>query len=85
METATFNLIDAINCSGIDNSAWGCSTGIDSTKHHFGTIEDMAIERMFIYVYRDENNESFIPKIVPSLTLPIDEEWGSGAIDIYYI
>ena len=45
----------------------------------------MAIERMFIYVYRDENNESFIPKIVPSLTLPIDEEWGSGAIDIYYI
>lgn len=85
METATYNLIDAINCSGIDNSTWGCSKGIDSTKHHFGTIEDMAIERMFIYVFRDENNESFIPKIAPSLTLPIDEEWGLGSIDIYYI
>lgn len=85
METATFNLIDSINCSGIGNSIWGCSTGVDSTKHHFGTIEDMAIERMFIYVYRDENNESFIPKIVPSLTLRIDEEWGSGSLDIYYI
>lgn len=34
MEQATFNLIDAINCSGIDNSVWGCSQGIESTKHH---------------------------------------------------
>lgn len=85
METATFNLIDSINCSGIDNSIWGCSTGVDSTKRHFGTIEDMVIERMFIYVYRDENNESFIPKTTPSLTLKLEEEWGSGSIDIYYI
>lgn len=77
MEQATFNLIDAINCSGIDNSLWGCSQGIESTKHHFGTIEDMALERMFIYVYRDEDNTSFIPKTTPSLTLTL-EEWGRG-------
>lgn len=85
MEATTFNLIDAINCAGIDNTIWGCSSGIESTKHHFGTIEDMAIERMFIYVYRDENNESFIPKTTPSLTIQLEEEWGSGSIDIYYI
>lgn len=85
MEQATFNLIDAINCSGIDNSVWGCSQGIKSTKHHFGTIEDMALERMFIYVYRDEDNTSFIPKTTPSLTLTLEEEWGSGSLDIYYI
>lgn len=85
METATYILIDAINSSGIDNSLWGCSTGIDSTRRYFGTIENVAIERMFIYVFRDENYESFIPKIVPSLTLHIEQVWGTGVIDIYYI
>lgn len=85
MEQTTFNLIDAINCSGIDNSVWGCLQGIESTKQHFGTIEDMALERMFIYVYRDEENNSFIPKTTPSLTLTLEEEWGSGSLDIYYI
>jgi hypothetical protein len=85
MTQENFNLIDAINCSGIDNSVWGCLSEIESTKQHFGTIDDIAIERMFIYVYRDENNESFIPKTTPSLTLKLEEEWGSGSIDIYYI
>lgn len=81
MKQETFNLFDAINREGIDNSVWGLGSDIKSTKEYFGTDEELAIPGQFVYVYHDKDDSfAFIDKVaMPSMTLHAD----GALVDIY--
>lgn len=84
MTKETFNLIDAINREGIDNSTWGLCQDINDTKAYFGTKESFMLQGQFMYVYKQpDTSMPFIDRtgIKPTYTLTFeDNEW---MIDIY--
>lgn len=56
MTNKTFEILDALNREGFDNSQLGFGRNIDSTAAYLGSDEDICIDYMFAYVYikRDE-------------------------------
>jgi len=93
MTQKTFDLLDALNREGLDNSKMGFARNIDSTAHYLGSDEDTSIAYMFAYVYlRRSEAESLsrLRHIVPNIVLhwsdkhpviPCEEE----LIFIYYL
>ncbi|MCD8302589.1 MAG: hypothetical protein LUC44_06175 [Prevotellaceae bacterium] len=63
MKRLTYEILEAINKSGIDNSLWGLCRDIQSTKDYFGTSVDLRLGGMFIYVYRDEDGGLTVPDL----------------------
>ncbi len=83
MKTAIFNLIDAVNREGIDNSVWGLCRDVQDTAAYFGAVESIKLQGQYLYVYRNhDSNFTFITKETcghPAHTLTIED----GAIDLY--
>ena len=81
MTQETFELINAVQCSGIENHLWGVVENVN-TKEYLGTEEDVNLDGQYLYVYRDENDSvCFISKFTPKYTLTN----GSEQIDLYKI
>lgn len=74
MNEKTFNLIDAVNREGIDNSVCGLGKDIVDTSSYFGTTESIELCGMYLYIYRKEETDySFIDKIQPDFTLRLSD------------
>lgn len=56
MKAAIFNLLDAINRDGLDNSEWGLIEDIESTKEQFGTQIDNNLKGRWLYIYINTDN-----------------------------
>lgn len=81
-----FNLFDAINREGIDNSTWGLCQDIADTQDYFGTKESFALQGQFVYVY--VNPDSLMPfmdrtGIKPTYTLSFEDD--NTTINIYQL
>lgn len=86
MEQATFNLIDAINREGIDNSTWGLCQDIADTQDYFGTKESFALQGQFVYVYvAPDSLMPFMDRtgIKPTYTLSFEDD--NTTINIYQL
>lgn len=93
MTQKTFDLLDALNRAGLDNSQTGFAQDIDSTAYYFGADENIAVKHQFVYIYVKEDEleslpflESFTPDIVLHWSnkhpvIPCEEE----LIFIYYL
>lgn len=93
MTQKTFDLLDALNREGFDNSQMGFAQNIDSTAHYLGSDEDICINYQFAYVYlKHDEAESLkrVRHIVPDIVLhwsnkhpviPCEEE----LVFIYYL
>lgn len=86
MEQSIFNLFDAINREGIDNSTWGLCQDIADTQDYFGTFESISLHGQFVYVYREKDESfSFIKESKcgkPTYTLSVAE---NEFIDLYQL
>lgn len=53
MKQDIFNLLDAINKEGLDNSQWGLCEDVENTRLYFGTEEEESLQGQYVFVYRD--------------------------------
>lgn len=86
MEQSIFNLFDAINREGIDNSTWGLCQDIANTREYFGTHEAIALQGQFVFLYRQPDQTfAFIDKsgANPVFVLPLIHD--DGAIEFYQL
>ncbi len=51
MDKNTFELIDAINREGIDNSQWALCEDIEDTALYFGTEESVPLDGRYVCIY----------------------------------
>lgn len=89
MSDKTFNLIDAINRCGIDNSQWGVCENVPDTSIKFGTKSILiSLEGRWIYAYTDDEGVNPIsewsPKVVPDLVMDLDEPCDPKAKVVFY-
>jgi hypothetical protein len=85
MDTRAFDLFDAINREGLDNSHWGVGQEVSSTKDYFGSIEDLKLKGQFVYVYRSHEDRYwfFVDRLLePDFILSNGID---GFIDIYLV
>lgn len=84
MEQSIFNLFDAINREGIDNSTWGLCQDIADTQAYFGSKESFALQGQFVYVSPD-SSMPFMDRtgIKPTYTLPLEDN--NTTINIYQL
>lgn len=85
MELRAFDLFDAINREGLDNSHWGLGKDIPSTKEYFGSYENLKIKGQFVYVYRGFEDRYWF--LIDRLLEPdfILSNGQDGYIDIYLV
>lgn len=57
-----FQLFDAINRSGIDNSQWGVCEDVEDSRAEFGTIGVFRLQGKWLYIYTDEDGDNPIGK-----------------------
>ena len=60
MKENIFQLLNKINEEGLDNSQWGVTEDIFSTKGHFGTREDIDLEGKWLYVHANEDSWEWV-------------------------
>lgn len=81
MTKETFELINAVQCSGIESHLWGVVENVN-TKEYLGTEESVDLDGQYLYVYRDESDDfCFISMFTPKYTLTN----GVERIDLYKI
>ena len=51
MNARAFEVIDAINREGLDNSNWGLCQDVEDTSWHFGIEESRELKGTYAYVY----------------------------------
>ena len=86
MEQPIFNLFDAINREGIDNSTWGLCQDIADTQAYFGSKESFALQGQFVYVYVSPvSSMPFMDRtgIKPTYTLSLEDN--KTIINIYQL
>lgn len=86
MEQPIFNLFDAINREGIDNSAWGLCQDIADTQAYFGSKESFALQGQFVYVYvSPDSSMPFMDRtgVKPTYTLSLEDN--NTIINIYQL
>lgn len=86
MEQPIFNLFDAINREGIDNSTWGLCQDIADTQAYFGSKESFALQGQFVYVYvSPDSSMPFMDRegIKPTYTLSLEDN--NTIINIYQL
>lgn len=82
MTQKILDLIDEINCEGIDNSMWGVTKVDDwDIVELFGATYHKIVPQ-HIFVYREHGDSNPIKAISPDLTFTAE---GGCVIDLYYI
>lgn len=68
MTRKEFDLLDAINSEGLDNSEWGIYMGYaTNSKNLFGTKDDFVLEQgsMYIVIWlKQDNPYSFVSRVI---------------------
>jgi len=88
MTDKTFDLLDALNREGFDNSQLGFAQNIESIATHFACIDDMCIKSKFVYIYvenKDLDSLSFIRNFPPHLILTLQMEPNDEKVLIYLL
>jgi len=80
MTQKEIEIINAINCNGLDNMYWGIGKACD-IYGQYGACDHSEVPA-HIYIYRDEDEGSIFGLIEPDFTLL--DRFGS-IIDLYYI
>lgn len=86
MEQPIFNLFDAINREGIDNSTWGLCQDIADTQAYFGSKESFALQGQFVYVYvSPDSSMPFMDRTGNKPTYTLSLEDNNTIINIYQL
>ncbi len=76
MTKETFELIEAINREGIDNSQWALCEDIEDTALYFGSEESIPLDGQYICIYRERDTVfSFISLCAKKPDLTIRQVW----------
>ncbi len=76
MTKETFELFEAINREGLDNSQWGLCEDIEDTALYFGTEESVSLEGRHIFIYREQDTVfSFVSLCAKKPDLTIHLVW----------
>lgn len=71
MTQETFNLLDHFSCEGLDNSCYGFAQDVN-TEDYFGTIENIDLEGMYLYIYQSKDDWFSHIKEKPEYTFDLD-------------
>lgn len=55
MTQETFNLLNHFSCEGLDNCCYGFAQDVN-TEDYFGTIENIDLEGMYLYIYQSKDD-----------------------------
>lgn len=55
MTQETFNLLNHLSCEGLDNCCYGFAQDVN-TEDYFGTIENIDLEGMYLYIYQSKDD-----------------------------
>lgn len=85
MTQRTFDLIQAINCEGLDNGLWDVVSDISSIRDYFGTEEKMPLHGQWIAIWKASfETLSFIEKIQPDLVAHVKDSSIKGCKLLLY-
>lgn len=71
MTQETFNLLNHFSSEGLDNSCYGFAQDVN-TADYFGTIENINLEGMYLYIYQSKDDWSSHIKEEPEYTFDLD-------------
>lgn len=80
MTDKTFDLLDALNREGFDNSLMGFCDDCPSTRELFGSLENLKLSGKFVYLYREPNFDTdvFAYEHEPNFCLHVGEMKDDG-------
>lgn len=88
MTDKVFNLLDAVNRSGIDNGYWGVIRDCDDTKTEFGTTKVYRLAGKWLYVYTENDGVNHVsdwsPSVKPDMVSRLDEEFEKKSRIYFY-
>ncbi len=71
MTQETFNLLNHFSSEGLDNSCYGFAQDVN-TADYFGTIENINLEGMYLYIYQSKDDWFSHIKKKPEYTFDLD-------------
>ena len=71
MTQETFNLLNHFSSEGLDNGYYGFAQDVN-TADYFGTIENINLEGMYLYIYQSKDDWFSYIKEEPEYTFDLD-------------
>lgn len=71
MTQETFNLLNHFSSEGLDNSCYGFAQDVN-TADYFGTIANINLEGMYLYIYQSKDDWFAYIKKKPEYTFDLD-------------
>lgn len=88
MTERDFVICQALAYEGLANSDYSFVKDIKDTKAHFGTTESIALDGMWLAVWRDNDDDDYLVfyctgNILPDKIMPIEDTDSKGRILLF--